>query len=396
MAFVDKQHKIARKIIEQRIRRFARLSAVEIARIIFYSAAITYFLHHFGIVRHAFADTLRLDKLAVVGKIPHAFVHILFDCQHGFAHGALLHRVMRRRKNRDVFEFVDRSAAYRLEFAYTVYFVAEKFHAHRKFARRRGKNIHRVALHAETGAFEFGIVALVIDAYQAPQQFVALYLHAGSERHRQPVIFFGRAQPVNTRHRSHHYRIAALRKRTGGAVTELVYLVVYRHVFFYISIGAGYIRFGLIIIVVRHEKFHAVFGKKFAHFVAKLRGKGFVVRQNERGAVYVRYHVCHGKSFSAAGNAQKHLTFESRFEPFGKRRYRRRLVARGRITAYQLEFALLFHTSISFRQLIIILQPRYFVKNYRGGGRRHEARGNFVLTAFTYRTFCGILNLWTD
>ena len=93
-------------------------------------------------------------------------------------------------------------------------------------------------------------------------------------------------------------------------MTKFIYFVVYRHVLFYISVGAGYIGFGLIVIVIRHEKFNAVFGKKFAHLVAQLSGKRFVVRKDERGTIYGGDYVCHRKCFSAAGYAQQHLTFK--------------------------------------------------------------------------------------
>ena len=51
MAFVDEHQKLAfREIIEQRERRFAGTSAVEITAVIFDAAAIADFAHHFEIV----------------------------------------------------------------------------------------------------------------------------------------------------------------------------------------------------------------------------------------------------------------------------------------------------------------------------------------------------------
>lgn len=65
-------------------------------------------------------------------------------------------------------------------------------------------------------------------------------------------------------------------------MTKFVYFVVYFKVLFDIGIRAGNVRLRLIVVVIGHEKFHAVMGKKLAHFVAKLRRQRLVVRQNKR------------------------------------------------------------------------------------------------------------------
>ena len=90
-------------------------------------------------------------------------------------------------------------------------------------------------------------------------------------------------------------------------MAEFIYLVVYGKILFYIRVGGRNIGFGLIVIVIRHEKLHSVFGEKFAEFVAKLGGKRLVVRNNESGALHFFYDVCHSKGLARTRNAQKHL-----------------------------------------------------------------------------------------
>lgn len=109
--------KSRREIIEKGIRRFARLSAVEIARIVFYSAAITYFLHHFGVVSHSFANSLRLDEFAVLRKIFHAVVHVFFYGENSVLQRFLFDGVVRSGKNRRVFKLVYRPSADYFHFA---------------------------------------------------------------------------------------------------------------------------------------------------------------------------------------------------------------------------------------------------------------------------------------
>ena len=83
-------------------------------------------------------------------------------------------------------------------------------------------------------------------------------------------------------------------------MAQFIDLVVDGKVFFDIGIGGGNVAFRLIIIVIRNEIFHAVFGEKFAEFVAKLRGKRFIVRDYQRGTIDVFDDVCHRKRFAAA------------------------------------------------------------------------------------------------
>ena len=100
-------------------------------------------------------------------------------------------------------------------------------------------------------------------------------------------------------------------------MTKLIYFVVYREIFFYVSIRRRYIRLRLIIIVIRNEKLHAVFGEKFAEFVTQLRCERFVVRDDERGTLNVLYNVCHSKSFARSRNAQKNLRAQAVVYAFG-------------------------------------------------------------------------------
>ena len=79
MAFVDKHHKILREVIEKSERRFAFLSAVEIAAVVFHAAAITDLPHHFKIVPRAGKKPLRLEQFILFFKRLHFVCHIRLD-----------------------------------------------------------------------------------------------------------------------------------------------------------------------------------------------------------------------------------------------------------------------------------------------------------------------------
>ena len=60
-------------------------------------------------------------------------------------------------------------------------------------------------------------------------------------------------------------------------MAQLVYFVVYCRVLFNIGVAAGYIRLGLVVIVIADKILNRVFREKFAELRAQLCGKGFVV-----------------------------------------------------------------------------------------------------------------------
>ena len=197
-------------------------------------------------------------------------------------------------------KLVDAIARKRFHFVNFIDFVAEIFHADRDFGSRRGEYFQRVAAHAEGGTAEVRIGTGVLQFHKFAHQRVARVLHAGTKRNRKAEIFFGRAQAVDAGYRSHHDDVFPLHQGAGGAVAEFIDFVVHRQIFFDIGIGGGNVAFRLIIIVIRNEIFHAVFREKFAEFVAKLRGKRFIVRDYQRGTIDVFDDVCHRKRFAAA------------------------------------------------------------------------------------------------
>ena len=75
-------------------------------------------------------------------------------------------------------------------------------------------------------------------------------------------------------------------------------------VFFDVSIGGSNVGFGLVIIVIRNKIFDGIVGKKAFKLAIKLCGKGFVMAQNQNGAVELGNHVGNRKGFARASYAQ--------------------------------------------------------------------------------------------
>ena len=122
------------------------------------------------------------------------------------------------------------------------------------------------------------------------------------------MLIFGRvADTVNGGHSGDDNHVVACHQVFGGGKAHLLDVFVDRAVFFDEQIAAGYIGFGLVIIVVGDEIFHRVFGEKLAHFGVELGGKGLVVRHDDGGAAALGDDVRHGVSFARTGYAEQGL-----------------------------------------------------------------------------------------
>ena len=120
-------------------------------------------------------------------------------------------------------------------------------------------------------------------------------------------------------------------------MTEFVYLVVDFQFFFNVGVRARNVGFGLIIIVITDEKFDSVFGEKFAEFVAELRRKRLVVRDDERRTLQALDYVRHSKGLAAAGDSEQDFGGKTAFQTRSQTVDCRGLVAAGGELAYQFE-----------------------------------------------------------
>ena len=120
-------------------------------------------------------------------------------------------------------------------------------------------------------------------------------------------------------------------------MAQTVDLVVDERVLFDIHILSGYIRLGLVVIVIRHEILDGILGEKLAELGTELSRKRFVVRENERRAVYLGYDVCHSEGLTGSRNSEKRLHSLSLAYALHDLCYRLGLVARGLIFTFKLE-----------------------------------------------------------
>ncbi len=110
---------------------------------------------------------------------------------------------------------------------------------------------------------------------------------------------------------------------------ELVYLIVYGSVLFYVCVRGRNIGLGLVVIVIADKILHRIIGEKFPKLIAQLGGQGFVMGDNQCGALYPLYNIGHGKGLARTGNTQQRLVFVVLIKPVNQFIYGRRLVTGG-------------------------------------------------------------------
>ncbi len=74
-----------------------------------------------------------------------------------------------------------------------------------------------------------------------------------------------------------------------------------------VGIGARYVGFRLVVIVVTDKVLYRIMGEKLAKLSAELGGQGFVVGQDQGGSVDGGDHIGNGVGLARAGHAEEHL-----------------------------------------------------------------------------------------
>ena len=151
-------------------------------------------------------------------------------------------------------------------------------------------------------------------------------------------VVVGRADAVNTGHGGDNDGVRASQERDGGGVAEAVNFVVDGGVFLNVGVGGGDVGFGLIVVKVGDEVMDFVLGEELAELGIELGGEGFVVGEDEGGALDVLDEVGHGEGFAGAGHAEQSLLADAGVQAGGELGDGGWLVAGGLVFGDELEF----------------------------------------------------------
>ena len=116
-------------------------------------------------------------------------------------------------------------------------------------------------------------------------------------------------------------------------MSKAFYVFIDLRFFLYVCVANRYIRFRLIVVIIRNEIVHRAFWKEFAILRSKLSGKRLVMCDNERRLAPLLDDVRHRKSLAGASYTEKCLVTLTCLKTLHERDNCRRLVSRRAIVA---------------------------------------------------------------
>ena len=200
MRFVDDEQEVVGEVVQQRVRRRAGSTPVDVARVVLDTRARADFLEHFEVKSRAHAQALLLEQLILATEPREAIIKLILDGGDGLFHAFLAGYVVRGRKEVCVIDVIDDVAGERVQNRKRLDLVTEHLDADRELLVH-GDDLDRVAAHAEGTARKGHIVADVLHGDEAAQQRVAVDDHAALELDHASHVFLGRAEAVDAGHR---------------------------------------------------------------------------------------------------------------------------------------------------------------------------------------------------
>ena len=219
---------------------------------------------------------------------------------------ASLHRVVRRRVDREVVEPGVDLARQRVEVGDRLDLVAEEADPVGRLGVGR-LHLDHVAADAEPAAAHDRVVSLVMDVDQLRQDRLARLLVADRHEADHVGVRLGRADAVDARDRGDDDDVAPGEERRGRRVPQPVDVVVDRGVLLDVRVGRRQVRLGLVVVVVADEVLDRVRREVLPELVAELRGERLVVGDDERRLLDLLDHARHGVRLARGGGAEQRL-----------------------------------------------------------------------------------------
>ncbi len=182
-----------------------------------------------------------------------------------------------------------------------------------------------------------GIVARVLNLHELRQDLLPPDLHALLQVQQHAVIDLGGAQAINAGHGGDDDNVVPLEQRPRGRVPHLIDRVIDGRIFGNIGVGLGKVCLRLVIIIIAHEIFDGVVGKKLPEFLVELTGQRLVVDQDQRRLLDAGDQVRHREGLARAGHPEQHVVPRAGLHPGGELLNRLGLIPTRRELGFQFE-----------------------------------------------------------
>ena len=348
MGLVDEEDEVVGEVVDQRVGRASRGTAIEDARVVLDAGAEAELTHHLHVVAGALLEPVRLELLAVLLEVRDLVAHLALDLVDRALHRLLLDDVVARRPDRDVVDHVEDLPRQRVEVLDRLDLVAEELDPIGGLRVCR-EDLEDLAARPEGSAGQVLVVTAVLHPDQLAKDVLPVDPVADLEELHLLAVEVRRADPVDAGDRGDDDHVVAGEERGGRRVAEPVDLVVDRGVLLDVEVLRRDVGLGLVVVVVADEVLDGVVREELPELVAELRRQRLVVRDHQRRSLHALDRRGHREGLAGAGCAQQRLDPFLRIESLGQAVDRLRLVGRRRVGRIELELGHV--TERSCRQL---------------------------------------------
>ncbi|MNZ54654.1 hypothetical protein D3C78_725610 [compost metagenome] len=316
MGLVDHQQRVGRQVIVEGWWRLARAASGEVARVVLDAVAVAQLEDHLQIETGTLLKTLGLDQLVVVAQVFQALLQLLLDLIHRLQQGLAGRDVVALGIEGEARQLANHFAGQRIEGRDVLHLVVEQLDTDGLQLGFRREDVDHVAAYAEAGPCEVHVVARVLQAGQAAQQFALVHAVAAIQVQDHLQVGGGIAKAVDRRHGADDDRVLALQQRLGRRQAHLLDMVVDRGVLLDIGVGGRYVGFRLVVVVVGDEVLNRVVREEGLELAVQLRSQRLVRRQNHGRALHLGDDVGDAESLAGTGHPQQRLVRKPGLQPF--------------------------------------------------------------------------------
>ena len=329
VALVNHHKKVFGEVIQQAEGTLARLPTVEVPRIVFNSGAKPDFLDHLKVVQRSLVQTFGLEEPRLLVEEGFLFLEVLLNLPNGGVGRLLAADKEVGRVDVDALKGVELLAALRVNRGQPFDFVVPKLHPYSVVSVGQ-MDVHRVAFDPKIPAFEVAHRSAVQAGHEAVKQVVSSDALPHLKSHDIFVKLHGVANAVDAADARDHDDVSPPTEQgRGGRQSQFFNFVVDLKVLLDVGVRRRNERLRLVVIVVADEVLDEVVGEKGLELAVQLSRQGFVVAQNQGGALGLGDDVRHGERFSRTGDPEQNLVFVAFVHAFHQLSNRLRLISRG-------------------------------------------------------------------
>ena len=169
------------KVFKQRGRRRASFPSGKMARIIFNALTTASRSNHFQIIMSALTQSLRLQQLIVAFQLREPLLQLLANGGHGSLEGWLGRDIVAIGINADKIQSGTDAAVQWVTFVNGLHLIAKQGESPDFILIVRGKDFNGIAAGSECAAFEFYVIAAIVQFGQAFEKGTARQGHAAGD-----------------------------------------------------------------------------------------------------------------------------------------------------------------------------------------------------------------------